>query len=279
MDRIDPRLELQNLKQQHKLRYEAQDEEAKSPSSTFKIGAIIEEEIKSLNNKNRPVMFAKIAVVFILFLVHFLHTRIFTTPRRSVDCLGDTIFDLTDSFNDRLNHDKHLLKFLQVTSSSVVDFADISVLVAYNLRGVTLAYPFQVFMFYVLRGILQGFFLFKNPKGSVWDDPGIPSLTVPYGIICDYYFSGHCGFVTMMALENYKLGNPKNAIALALLLPYLAFVLLAARVHYSIDIPIGVMFGVYCHYMAHTYVNHVQWLMRKLFNRSFWHKIPFFCEH
>lgn len=239
----------------------------------------IEEEIRHLNNKTRPVMFAKIGVVFVLFLLNFLHTRSFASPRKSVECIKDHVFEISDSINEKLNTEPNLLKFLQVTSSAVVDFADISVLVAYNLRGVTIAYPLQVFFFYVMRGVVQGIFLFKNPKGGIWTEPGIPSLTVPYGIMSDYYFSGHCGFVTMMALENYKLGNPKNALALAILLPYLGFVLVAARVHYSIDIPIGIMFGVYCHYWAHTYEKHFAYLMRKIFNRHLWHKIPFISEN
>lgn len=274
MENRSAHLELQTFKKQVEL-----DVEVRGGSAALnKIKQSIEDEIKSLNNRNRPVIFAKIAVVFIVFLLSFLHTRSFASSRKSVDCIKDNVLEISESMNQKLNDDPALLKFLQITSSTVVDFADISVLAAYNLRGVTLAYPLQVFLFYVLRGVIQGIFLFKHPKGTVWTDPGVPSLTVPYGIMCDYYFSGHCGFVTMMALENYKLGNPKNALALAVLLPYLAFVLVTARVHYSIDIPIGVMFGIYCHYWAHTYVDNFHWLMRSTFNRHVWQKIPYFSE-
>lgn len=238
----------------------------------------LEKDLRAMSLRNRPILYAKIALIFFIMIVHFLYTRKFSSPRKSVECLSDSVFQLTEQVNERLNTDPLLLRILQITSSMAVDFADLSVLITYNLRGVTLAFPIQVGLFYIGRGIVQGTFLFSHPKGTIWTHPGIPSLTVPYGKMSDYYFSGHCGFMAMMALENYKLGNKKNSIALFLLLPYVAFVLVASRVHYSIDIPIGVMFGLYTHYWAHQYIDYFHLVLRWLFNRWLWKRIPFFSE-
>ena len=156
-------LELRSLKEQYKLGKLRQDEEKGGQSSSFDLQRVkIEDEIIRLNSRNRSVMFTKAALVFIVFLINFLHTRNFSTPRKPIECLKDSVFELTESINNRLNNDPSLLKFLQVTSSSVVDFADVSVLLAYNLRGITLAFPAQVFLFYVLRALIQSIFLFRN---------------------------------------------------------------------------------------------------------------------
>ena len=37
--------------------------------------------------------------------------------------------------------------------------------------------------------------------GRVYNDPGIPALTVPYHDVNDYYYSGHVGAVLIWALE------------------------------------------------------------------------------
>lgn len=238
----------------------------------------IERDIRTAAIKNRPVMYTKIALVFLLLVTHFLYTRKFNSPRKSVECLSDKVFHLTQGLNDRLNSDTTLLRFFQISSSMIIDFADLSVMVAYSIRGVTLAYPIQVAFFYISRGIIQGFFKFGFPKGIIWPDPGIPSLTVPYGVMSDFYFSGHCGFMTLMALENYQLGNKKNALFLFMLLPYVAIVLIATRCHYSIDIVIGILTATYCHFLIHKYINYFHLALRWAFNRWLWLKIPFFSE-
>lgn len=269
-------------------KYKLKDKQRNSDSSANEVSiqqesnqqtvSEVEKDLRMTNMKNRPILFAKIGIVFIVLIAHFLYTRKFNSPRKSVECLSDQVSQMTEGINTRLNTDTTLLKFLQVSSSMIIDFADLSVIVAYNLRGVTMAYPLQVIFFYVSRGIVQGLFMFGYPKGIIWSDPGIPSLSVPYGVMSDFYFSGHCGFMTMMALENYKLGNKKNALALFVLLPYVAFILIATRVHYSIDVVIGIMVAIYCHYMAHKYINYFHMVARWMFNRWLWHKIPFFSE-
>lgn len=67
----------------------------------------------------------------------------------------------------------------------------------------------------------------------------MPSLMVPYGRSSDYFYSGHTGYMVFGALYFYKAGYRSimwfNIIGLAVVV----FVLLATRVHYSIDILAG----------------------------------------
>lgn len=238
----------------------------------------IEKDLDFLQSKNRPILYAKMTVVFLALVVSFLCTRSFNSPRRSVDCIRDSVFELTQSVNDKLNTDPYLLRIFQVTSSMVVDFAEITLMITYLLKGTSISFPMQLIVFYAVRGFIQGIFLFGHPQGVIWTDPGIPSLAVPYGQFSDYYFSGHCGFLTMMILEHYRQGNKRLSVFLAVLLPYLAFVLMATRVHFSIDIIVGIMFGTYAHFQTYAYLNHTHHFLQLTFTKHVWRRISYFSE-
>ena len=247
------------------------------PASQFTAESI-EREIKTLVNKNRPVIVAKIVLLFIFMIINFLHSRKFRSTREPVECLRDYGYEWTEALNKRMIEDSKFRKTLQISSSSVVDFADVSVLVYYYRRGLNIRFPVQLILFYAVRGVIQGNFLFRQPEGGIWPFPGIPSLTVPYGIISDYYFSGHCGFVTLMSLEIWKLGGRVIPIFLGISVFYLGFVLVVARIHYSIDIPIGILFAIFCHFMVDKYLRYIEYVSRKMFNRRLWLKMRWSSE-
>jgi hypothetical protein len=56
-------------------------------------------------------------------------------------------------------------------------------------------------MFYALRFIVQKIFLLRYPAGYMWDDPGFPSIVVPYASTNDFFFSGHIGGAFLAGLE------------------------------------------------------------------------------
>lgn len=60
-------------------------------------------------------------------------------------------------------------------------------------------------VFYGSRAVIQANFKFQFPKIYFWPEPPIPSLLVPYGETSDFYFSGHCGFMTIMLCEMNRL--------------------------------------------------------------------------
>lgn len=238
----------------------------------------LERDLQKYTSRGKGVMVTKIGLIFIFLIGHFLYTRKFNSPRRSVECIKDYVFELTQELNDKVNRDPTFLKMLQISSSTLVDFADLSVMITFYLKGNNLRYPLQLIFFYTIRGMVQGNFLFRFPEGTIWTFPGIPSLTVPYGLMSDFYFSGHCGFVTIMAFENLRLGNRWISTFLFVSLAYLGFVLVVTRVHYSIDIPVGIMAGAYAHYWANKYIRRLECALRYLFNRHIWLRIPYFAE-
>lgn len=248
-----------------------------SSSASF-AGDRIESDLTQIIHKNKPVIAAKMAVVFVLLIGHFLRSRQFQASRPAVDCLHDAGYDLTNPVNVELNRNKGLLTAFELTSSALVDFTSISIMFYFYRVGTTIRYPVQLIGFYVMRAIIQGIFLFRFPSNGVWDHPGIPSLSVPYGLTNDFYYSGHCGFMVMMSMEHFKMGNKKLPIFLLISVFYVAFVLISTRIHYTIDIPIGMLAGYYSHYLTNYYIRSLQAMLRKIFNRCCWLKMKYFAE-
>lgn len=111
----------------------------------------------------------------------------------------------------------------------------------------------------------------RYPDKGIWDYPGIPSIVVPYGLQSDYYFSGHCGFLAMNIINQWKHGNKKRALLILLVLPYVAFTLIMSRIHYTIDIPIGIMFGFYVYIMVEPHVKKLDfWVSRATMSIKKW---------
>jgi len=61
------------------------------------------------------------------------------------------------------------------------------------IKGKTWRLPIVMVLFYFTRMVVQKIFLMKFPEGYIWEYPGFPSLTVPYGRTNDFFYSGHIG--------------------------------------------------------------------------------------
>ena len=86
---------------------------------------------------------------------------------------------------------------------------------------------------------------FPYPKGNIWQYPGFPSLIIPYGESNDFFWSGHCGFLMIVTLEWYENRRRVMVFITVLINIYIGFVMVVFRIHYTVDIIIGVAMGHY----------------------------------
>jgi uncharacterized membrane protein YccC len=71
---------------------------------------------------------------------------------------------------------------------------------------------------------------------------------VPYDRTRDFYFSGHTGIALIITLEMFRLKQPFWVkFYCFLMVGYLMTMLIASRVHYTIDIIGGIIFAVMCY--------------------------------
>ena len=80
------------------------------------------------------------------------------------------------------------------------------------------------------------------PQGIVWEDQGIPALSVPYGIARDFFYSGHTGFMlmsfTIWSEAKFKVMKWLMFVGIFQVI----YLLIVTRVHYTIDIFGGAVF-------------------------------------
>jgi hypothetical protein len=68
---------------------------------------------------------------------------------------------------------------------------------------------------------------------------------VPYEHTRDFFFSGHCGGLTVVCCELITLRYRRIRILAIISLMYMANMLLVTKVHYSIDIVAGIIFALW----------------------------------
>lgn len=204
-------------------------------------------EIQRVPVKKQAVMAAKLVIVFVVLLLYSVSGS--KAGAKQPPCIDDLLLYSSvkvEELNQEMNKpDSFLSRFLLISSSALVDLGAFTSMYGTATSPQPLRWMWTILFFFLVRAILQKLFLFTQPRGSVMNDPGFPSFTVPYGIFSDFYFSGHCGFLTISALANYDFGFKKIAFINLLSLPYLVFVLTVHRLHYSIDIIIGILAAIY----------------------------------
>lgn len=146
----------------------------------------------------------------------------------------------------------------------MMDCFSLSIFVYWLLYIRNLRFMITVTVFYAIRSIHMLIFHLRFPLGYYWNDPHFLSLSVPYGRTSDFFFSGHCGFLAICFFEWRSLGWPRMQVAVFIGGLYLAFVLLALKVHYIIDITSGVMLAHYFHIISEHYHERLEKSLYKL---------------
>ena len=166
-------------------------------------------------------------------------------PNENVECMKDTLFDLTAGLNSFFVSNDLARHILLIFSSSMIDFQYIYFCVHFLLWGKSGRPIVFLVIFYAFRAFIQGMFMMKFPEGMVWDYPGIPSITISYGYTSDFFFSGHVGIMTFITLEHHKHKNSQMMGLAAFGILFEFFTMVVLRGHYSIDLFSGIIFGHY----------------------------------
>eukprot|EP01017_Pseudomicrothorax_dubius_P010018 TRINITY_DN1352_c0_g1_i1.p1 TRINITY_DN1352_c0_g1~~TRINITY_DN1352_c0_g1_i1.p1 ORF type:complete len:302 (-),score=20.12 TRINITY_DN1352_c0_g1_i1:145-1050(-) len=202
------------------------------------------EERKVEDKKCSGLLFLRVTFILLITVAVYI-SKNHILPTEDTGCIKDKVLDALGKLNQRANTDITFRKGIQVSSSFLMDFVYIVTAGNWAIRGNSMRFVFSALLFYGIRAILMGFSLFTFPAGYVWDDPGVPSIVVPYGRTSDFFFSGHCGFLVICAAENFTIGLRWFGWLTHCINVYMALIMLICRIHYTIDIFTGVIFGHY----------------------------------
>lgn len=153
----------------------------------------------------------------------------------STECLFDNVNQrwLKNSHDYLENHPK-VLDWVIIFSSISIDSATLFLCGFFIMYARSPRIAYSLYFFYFSRTVCQKLFLFEYPKGLIFHDPGFFSLTVPYLVTCDFYFSGHSGFLFISTMELIQMKWIFLAFINFLSMLYTAWMLLATQGHYSI---------------------------------------------
>lgn len=221
--------------------------------------------------------------VFLIFLIIFYYGNgrglqdEFRT--NNTKCLLDRIHQVTESTNRFYSDNLKTRNALIIINSFTIDLTAITIMIFVVLYAKNARIFFSLMLFYGIRGIIQGNFLFGFPERYIFTDPGFPSLLVPYGKTADFYFSGHTGFFFFTCLE--FIHQKRVLIAFLTFIGTLVtmYTLIVTRAHYSIgkngfisDILIGLLWSVYSYKLAYDYKSEMTKFFRLIFCVGFWKK-------
>lgn len=196
------------------------------------------------SKKSQYIWKAAVVTVSLILMV----TGRFNVPDNPVVNIEDKVLNAFQGLNNWIHDEKNAFyrSSMLLICGLQIDAIFFFTLIYWVLYGKTGRLPFSVGVFYLFRAIVQAMWWSPYPAGYYWDSPGFPSFVAPYGRGSDFFFSGHSGFLVLMANEWSKWGYRKVQNYIRINLVYTIFILIVYQAHYSIDIFTGVFFADYC---------------------------------
>ncbi|EAR82185.1 PAP2 family protein (macronuclear) [Tetrahymena thermophila SB210] len=202
-----------------------------------------------METTRKELLTSKCLVVLAFITVVYLGKR-YAVPSVEVECIKDPIHDALTYFNDAVNNNLSLARFLQISSSLLMDIVFVTLYGYWVFNISTGRVIYATGLFYLVRAITQTFIVLRFPDGYYWDDPHVPSIVVPYGRTSDFFYSGHCGFLNLCALEWLRSGKSNYFKIVQLVNAYMAIVMLIFRIHYMIDITTAIFISHYIYILV-----------------------------
>ncbi|MBX7066287.1 MAG: hypothetical protein K1X28_03560 [Parachlamydiales bacterium] len=172
--------------------------------------------------------------------------------------IHDALQAWTSGINTYLHNHSWAANTLQILYSL---FGDLSVLTLYFFmiftRSIRPILPMFIFM--VLRQLLQALVSLPLPTGLIWEYPGFPSLFSNYELDTDFYFSAFVGInlLTTLYLMKYRI-RWLTILGFGIVI-FEAFADIVLRSHYTTDIYTSIMTAIFSFLVAEklsTWIDH-----------------------
>jgi len=166
---------------------------------------------------------------------------------------------------DRLHHfvqpvNSYLHQNLDVTSYGfILSSALIDINMAYLIINYLTTDRSKSFMLlclgFTLRQISQWLSRLPQPAGTIWFDPGFPSVMVTYGVETDFFFSGHTLVSLVTGCDIIDNGGMFGKIYGILFICYEISFIILTHSHYYMDVYAAITSYFTIRYLYERYVN------------------------
>jgi hypothetical protein len=162
------------------------------------------------------------------------------------ECIRDYTFVYTDQINFWLTEHKDFKKRYMIYAGFLMDFTQISGVIFFNFKFNTTRTLWAFIIFMIMRLNVQNIFFLGRPAGFLWEDPGMPAITVPYADTNDFYYSGHIGTCFLYMSEMFINGQKVMGFLILFILLNEWAMLMFIRTHYCIDMISGLFIAHQC---------------------------------
>jgi len=190
------------------------------------------------------------SMLFLLCLSVLLLGKAFGCPDISYPAIHDVVMEALEPINNLINNNEFWNKTLEILSSGMMDTIFLLTFIPWIFKGRTGRIMYAMAAFYSIRSFTQQLVMLPFPPGYSWNYPGWPSIVVPYGVFSDFFFSGHVGFLMLLACENYAIGRKWLFWTAIGCQPFLIIVMISYRVHYTCDVVAGLFIAHWVFMMA-----------------------------
>jgi hypothetical protein len=149
--------------------------------------------------------------------------------------ISDRLHDWTAPIHGWLVANPRAANATLIATSALIDLFGLYLLGA-AIFGPTFRPFVALLLVFSLRQLCQGLCTLPVPQGTIWRNPGFPSLLVTYGTSNDFFFSGHTSIAVLGALELAHAGPAWLAIAAAVVAAAEAMTVIILRAHYTMDV-------------------------------------------
>lgn len=213
----------------------------------------------------------RLSIVIILITLFGLANNLGFGNHQPIDkstCLVDATFVATKSINETFISNKYFRNTIYIIGSILIDLLFLFSLFKWALFSDSWRYGLTLMLFYGFRFIVQQTFQFGYPEGFIWEDPGMPSIVVGYMKTNDFFFSGHVGLPTITAFElKWEKKYAISALSFCITL-FETFLVIISRVHFNIDVIVGVLFSHYCLILVEYFLQKFRILYKKYVKRK-----------
>jgi hypothetical protein len=154
--------------------------------------------------------------------------------------IDDLMHDLFTPLNSELHSNPRLADALLIAISALADLAGVG-LVLWAIFGKSIRPLVGLLALYGMRQSVEVLCELPEPDGMIWRYPGFPSLLVDYGVMGDFFFSGHTALIAYATAEFAAMRRWWLASLGALCTLVVVVVLFSLRAHYTMDVFAGII--------------------------------------
>ena len=227
---------------------------------------LLSNEKQEITVKQSKVIKITVAASLIVFLFlsnnYFTYENVFSLPLiQPNECYTDLLFTLSNSIHTFFMNNIESRNALLIFSSFLADSTIILGMFIWTFRFKDEGLLISLTLFYVVRFIIMELILFNYPKEYIFEYPGMRSIFVSYLKTNDFFFSGHTGFPIIIFLDFIRKKYYLIAYLSLFTLIMQFFTMLVLHGHYSIDLLVGTLVGIYVYFKCNKFL---KWYYKRL---------------